>query len=148
VVSWGDTLAKTQEGVKSFACHMANVRRQGYRNVKRGLSEGRKWMKLIENRPGSSFNLPVLLAVRFDPWSIMNEATTKIGRDEHVWSFDARREPVAIVDAGTVIEIETWDSFTRSAKRRGHLGEDRTEPREQRHHPLAFAARNRATRSR
>ena len=42
----------------------------------------------------------------------MNEATTKIGRDEHVWSFDARREPVAIVDAGTVIEIETWDCFT------------------------------------
>jgi hypothetical protein len=39
----------SQEGVKSFACHMANVRSLGYRKVKRGQSEGRKWMKLIEN---------------------------------------------------------------------------------------------------
>ncbi|MEO9180970.1 MAG: acetamidase/formamidase family protein [Acidimicrobiales bacterium] len=42
----------------------------------------------------------------------MNEATVKIGRDQHVWSFDAQREPVMSVDPGTVIEIETWDCFT------------------------------------
>jgi amidase len=36
----------------------------------------------------------------------------KIGRDEHVWSFDANREPVVTVEPGTVLEIETWDCFT------------------------------------
>ncbi|HEY5438174.1 MAG TPA: acetamidase/formamidase family protein [Acidimicrobiales bacterium] len=42
----------------------------------------------------------------------MNEPTVKLSRDEHVWSFDAQREPVIAVDPGTVIEIETWDCFT------------------------------------
>ena len=42
----------------------------------------------------------------------MNDATVKLSRDEHVWSFDAQREPVISVDPGTVIEIETWDCFT------------------------------------
>jgi amidase len=42
----------------------------------------------------------------------MNEPTVKIGRDEHVWSFDANRQPVLSVDPGTIIEIETWDCFT------------------------------------
>ncbi len=42
----------------------------------------------------------------------MNEATVKISRDQHVWSFDAAAEPVVSVDPGTVIEIETWDCFT------------------------------------
>jgi amidase len=36
----------------------------------------------------------------------------RIGRDEHVWSFDANREPVVTVEPGTVLEIETWDCFT------------------------------------
>lgn len=35
-----------------------------------------------------------------------------VGRDQHVWSFDARREPVVVVDPGTIVEIETWDCFT------------------------------------
>jgi amidase len=42
----------------------------------------------------------------------MNDASVRIGRDQHVWSFDANREPVVTVDPGTVIEIETWDCFT------------------------------------
>jgi amidase len=42
----------------------------------------------------------------------MNDATVKLSRDEHVWSFDAQSEPVLSVDPGTVIEIETWDCFT------------------------------------
>jgi amidase len=42
----------------------------------------------------------------------MNETMTTISRDEHVWSFDAHREPFVIVDSGTLIEIETWDCFT------------------------------------
>ncbi len=42
----------------------------------------------------------------------MPSPTVKVGRDEHVWSFDAQREPVVSVDPGTVIEIETWDCFT------------------------------------
>ena len=42
----------------------------------------------------------------------MQSPTVKIGREEHVWSFDADREPVVSVDRGTVIEIETWDCFT------------------------------------
>jgi amidase len=42
----------------------------------------------------------------------MNDATVKLSRDEHVWSFDAQQEPVISVDPGTVIEIETWDCFT------------------------------------
>jgi amidase len=42
----------------------------------------------------------------------MSDATVRIGRDQHVWSFDANREPVVTVDPGTVIEIETWDCFT------------------------------------
>lgn len=36
----------------------------------------------------------------------------KIGRDQHIWSFNSQMEPVATVDPGTVIEIETWDCFT------------------------------------
>jgi len=36
----------------------------------------------------------------------------KVGRDQHVWSFDAAAEPVVVVDAGTTLEIETWDCFT------------------------------------
>jgi len=36
----------------------------------------------------------------------------RIGRDGHVFTFDAAHEPVATVDPGTVIEIETWDCFT------------------------------------
>jgi len=40
------------------------------------------------------------------------EPTVRIDRDQHVWSFDANREPVVVVDPGTVIEIETWDCFT------------------------------------
>jgi amidase len=42
----------------------------------------------------------------------MQSTTVKISRDDHVWSFDAAREPVVVVDPGTVIEIETWDCFT------------------------------------
>lgn len=42
----------------------------------------------------------------------MNAATVKIDRDQHVWSFAAEREPVVVVEPGTVIEIETWDCFT------------------------------------
>src|SRR5665213_2534061 len=42
----------------------------------------------------------------------MQSASVKIGRDEHVWSFDAGRQPVVTVDPGTIIEIETWDCFT------------------------------------
>ena len=42
----------------------------------------------------------------------MGDATVKIGRDQHVWSFDAQREPVVTVEPGTTIEIETWDCFT------------------------------------
>ena len=42
----------------------------------------------------------------------MSEPTVKLGRDEHVWSFDAERQPVVTVDPGTVMEIETWDCFT------------------------------------
>jgi len=39
-------------------------------------------------------------------------------------SFNAERQPVVTVDAGTVIEIETWDCFHGTgAKRRGHAGE-------------------------
>lgn len=42
----------------------------------------------------------------------MEQATVKIGRDQHVWSFAAEREAVVTVEPGTVIEIETWDCFT------------------------------------
>jgi len=42
----------------------------------------------------------------------MLNTSERIGRDEHVWSFDAGRQPVIIVDPGTIIEIETWDCFT------------------------------------
>lgn len=42
----------------------------------------------------------------------MHSVTVKISRDDHVWSFDADRQPVVTVDPGTVIEIETWDCFT------------------------------------
>jgi amidase len=42
----------------------------------------------------------------------MNETMTTIGRDEHVWSFDAQREPVVSVESGALIEMETWDCFT------------------------------------
>ena len=40
------------------------------------------------------------------------EASVRIERDQHVWSFDANAEPVVTVDPGTIIEIETWDCFT------------------------------------
>ena len=39
-------------------------------------------------------------------------AEHRITRDEVIWSFDAAREPMVLVDPGTVIEIETWDCFT------------------------------------
>ena len=42
----------------------------------------------------------------------MSETMLRIGRDEHVWSFDANREPTVTVEPGTVLEIETWDCFT------------------------------------
>ncbi len=42
----------------------------------------------------------------------MSQATIRIGRDEHVWSFDAQREPVAHVRVDDVIEIETSDCIT------------------------------------
>jgi hypothetical protein len=42
----------------------------------------------------------------------MQSPSVKIGRDEHVWSFDAGRQPVVTVEPGTVIDIETWDCFT------------------------------------
>ena len=42
----------------------------------------------------------------------MSESALKISRDQHVWSFDAQREPVVTVEPGTIIEIETWDCFT------------------------------------
>jgi amidase len=42
----------------------------------------------------------------------MDQATLKISRDQHVWSFDAQREPELRVEPGTVLEIETWDCFT------------------------------------
>jgi amidase len=35
-----------------------------------------------------------------------------VGRDQHVWSFDAGAVPVVEVDAGAILEIETWDCFT------------------------------------
>jgi hypothetical protein len=42
----------------------------------------------------------------------MDQTAPKIGRDQHAWSFDAQREPQLLVDAGSIIEIETWDCFT------------------------------------
>jgi amidase len=36
----------------------------------------------------------------------------KVGRDQHVWSFNCAAEPVVVVDPGTTLEIETWDCFT------------------------------------
>jgi amidase len=42
----------------------------------------------------------------------MSTPTVKIGRDEHIWSFNSQMQPVVTVDAGTIIEIETWDCFT------------------------------------
>lgn len=42
----------------------------------------------------------------------MSEEIVRIGRDQHVWSFDSQREPVVTVEPGTVLEIETWDCFT------------------------------------
>ncbi|MDE3065298.1 MAG: acetamidase/formamidase family protein [Acidobacteriota bacterium] len=36
----------------------------------------------------------------------------RLGRDQHVWSFDAAAAPVLEVDPGTTLEIETWDCFT------------------------------------
>jgi amidase len=42
----------------------------------------------------------------------MSDAPVRIDRDQHVWSFNADREPVVTVAPGTVIEIETWDCFT------------------------------------
>ena len=42
----------------------------------------------------------------------MPSPSVKIGRDDHVWSFDAKRQPVVTVAPGTIIEIETWDCFT------------------------------------
>lgn len=42
----------------------------------------------------------------------MIEPAVRIDRDQHVWSFDANREPFVTVDPGTIIEIETWDCFT------------------------------------
>lgn len=42
----------------------------------------------------------------------MSEATVRIDRDQHVWSFDSQCEPVVTVEPGTIIEIETWDCFT------------------------------------
>jgi amidase len=53
-----------------------------------------------------------LLFVKYQRRSSVNEATVKINRDQHVWSFDSQREPVVTVDPGTLIEIETWDCFT------------------------------------
>ena len=50
----------------------------------------------------------------------MSQATIRIGRDEHVWSFDAQREPVVRVHVGDVIEIETWDCFTGQRGRAAH----------------------------
>lgn len=42
----------------------------------------------------------------------MNGDPVRIGRDQHVWTFDAAAEPVVVVDPGTVVEFETWDCFT------------------------------------
>ncbi len=42
----------------------------------------------------------------------MSTPTVKISKDQHVWAFKADMQPVATVDPGTVIEIETWDCFT------------------------------------
>jgi hypothetical protein len=44
--------------------------------------------------------------------STVEETPLRISRDQHVWSFDAQREPVLVVDPGAVIEVETWDCFT------------------------------------
>ncbi len=49
----------------------------------------------------------------------MNETMTTVSRDEHVWSFDAQREPFVIVDSGALIEIETWDCFTGQVQNEG-----------------------------
>ncbi len=38
--------------------------------------------------------------------------TTRISRDQHVWSFSENNEPAVTVQPGAVIEIETWDCFT------------------------------------
>jgi amidase len=42
----------------------------------------------------------------------MHSVKVKISRDDHVWSFAADRQPVVVVDPGTIIEFETWDCFT------------------------------------
>ena len=44
--------------------------------------------------------------------STVEETPLRISRDQHVWSFDAQREPVLVVDPGAVIEVETWDCST------------------------------------
>lgn len=38
--------------------------------------------------------------------------TVKISKDQHIWKYEASMMPVVSVEAGTVIEIETWDCFT------------------------------------
>ena len=42
----------------------------------------------------------------------MSTPTVKIGKDQHIWAYEADMKPVVTVDPGTVIEIETWDCFT------------------------------------
>lgn len=42
----------------------------------------------------------------------MTDSKVKISRDQHIWAFTAEMQPVVTVDAGTIIEIQTWDCFT------------------------------------
>ena len=42
----------------------------------------------------------------------METADVRISKDQHVWAFSADMVPVATVDPGTVIELETDDCFT------------------------------------
>ncbi len=46
----------------------------------------------------------------------MATPTVKIGKDQHIWAYDAAMKPVVTVDPGTIIEIETWDCFTGQVK--------------------------------
>jgi len=43
---------------------------------------------------------------------IMVTPTVTIGKEQHIWAYDADMQPVVTVDPGTVIEIQTWDCFT------------------------------------
>lgn len=79
----------------------------------------------------------------------MNEATLRIARDQHAWSFDAERERVVAVESGTIIEIETWDCFTGQVQSELDTLDTIDLSRvNSATGPLGCTARNQATRSR